>query len=100
MFFRKMGQVVAAVAVNVALIAMNYKTGAGQVQTAQTLDAMYKMATIIPAVMFGAMSLVFFLVYGLNHRKTAELQDAKEKMLAEQIANNEIAVGENATSEN
>ena len=100
MFFRKMGQVVAAVAVNVALIAMHYKTGAGQVQTAQTLDAMYKMATIIPAVMFGAMSLVFFLVYGLNHRKTAELQDAKEKMLAEQIANNEIAVGENATSEN
>ena len=100
MFFRKMGQVVAAVAVNVALIAMHYKTGAGQVQTAETLDAMYKMATIIPAVMFGAMSLVFFLVYGLNHKKTAELQEAKEKMLAEQVANNEILVGENATSEN
>ncbi len=99
MFFRKLGQVVAAVAVNVALIAMNYKTGAGQVQTAQTLDAMYKMATIIPAVMFGLMSLVFFLLYGLNHKKTAELQVAKEKMLAEQVANNEIAIGEEATQD-
>lgn len=98
MFFRKMGQVVAAVAVNVALIAMNYKSGAGQVQTAATLDIMYKLATIIPAVLFGLMALTFFLVYALNHKKTAELQVAKEEMLAKQVANNEIAVGDEATS--
>ena len=94
MFFRKLGQVVAAVAVNVALLAMHYKTGQGQVQTAETLDIMYKMATIIPAVMFGAMAIVLFLVYGLSHKKTAELQQAKEQMLAQQVANNEIVVGE------
>ncbi|MBO4623699.1 MAG: MFS transporter [Bacilli bacterium] len=94
MFFRKMGQVVAAVAVNVALIAMHYKSGAGQVQNAGTLDAMYKMATIIPAVMFGLMAAVFFFVYALNHKKTAELQVEKEKMLARQVENNEIVLGE------
>ncbi|MBQ9265763.1 MAG: MFS transporter [Bacilli bacterium] len=99
MFFRKMGQVVAAVAVNVALLAMNYKSGAGQVQTAETLDTMYKLATIIPAVLFGVMAIVFFLVYGLSHKKTAELQEAKEKMLAEQVANNEIAIGAEATQD-
>lgn len=99
MFFRKMGQVVAAVAVNAALLGMHYRTGAGQVQTAATLDTMYKMATIIPAAMFGLMALVFFLIYGLSHKKTAELQVAKEKMLAEQVANNEIVVGENATQD-
>ena len=89
-----MGQVVAAVAVNVALIAMHYKSGAGQVQNAGTLDAMYKMATIIPAVMFGLMAAVFFFVYALNHKKTAELQVEKEKMLARQVENNEIVLGE------
>lgn len=94
MFFRKLGQVVAAVAVNAALLAMNYRTGQGQVQTAETLDTMYKMATIIPAVMFGAMAVVLFLVYGLNRKKTAELQQKKEEMLAQQVANNEIVVGE------
>ncbi|MBO6280570.1 MAG: MFS transporter [Bacilli bacterium] len=96
MFFRKFGQVIAAVAVNAALLAMNYRTGAGQVQTAQTLDTMYKMATIIPAVMFGVMALVFFFVYALNHKKTAELQVAKEELLAKQVANNEITIGEEA----
>ncbi len=96
MFFRKLGQVVAAVAVNAALIGMNYKSGAGQVQTAQTLDVMYKMATIIPAAMFGLMAVVLFLLYGLSKKKTEELQVAKAEMLEKQIANNEIAVGEEA----
>ena len=44
------------------------------------------------------MALTFFLVYALNHKKTAELQVAKEEMLAKQVANNEIAVGDEATS--
>lgn len=97
MFFRKLGQVVAAIAVNGALLGMNYKSGAGQVQTAETLNTMYYMATIIPAAMFFAMGLVLFLVYGLNHKKTAELQVAKEKILREQAENHEIDIGVNAT---
>lgn len=99
MFFRKLGQVVAAIAVNGALIGMNYKAGPGEVQTAETLNVMYYMATIIPAVMFGAMGVVALVVYGLNKKKTEELQVEKAKMLESKIAAGEIDVGENATQD-
>jgi len=99
MFFRKLGQVLAAVAVNGALLGMNYfvQNSVDVIFSAEQLTTMYVMATAIPAGMFGLMALVLFLVYGLNHKKTAELQVAKERLLAEQAANNEIAIGENAT---
>ena len=93
MFFRKIGQVVAAIAVNGALLGMNYKSGYGEVQTDATLNVMYYMATIIPAVLFLLMGLVLFFLYGLNKKKTDELQEAKEKMLEEQVKNNEITIG-------
>lgn len=95
MFFRKLGQVVAAIAVNGALLGMGYKSGQGQVQTMETLNVMYYMATAIPAGMFLLMGIVLFLVYGLNKKKTEELQVEKEKLLAKQAANNEIQIGEN-----
>ncbi len=94
MFFRKMGQVLAAIAVNSALIAMNYKTGAGQVQTADTLNKMYYMATAIPAGLFLLLALVLFFLYGLSKKKTAELQDQKEALLRKQVENNEIQINQ------
>ena len=94
MFFRKMGQVVAAVAVNVALIAMNYKSGSGQVQTLATLNSMYYMATAIPAGLFLLLALVLIFLYGLNKKKTDALQDQKEALLAKQVENNEVTIGE------
>lgn len=94
MFFRKLGQVIAAIAVNAALLAMNYFVQDKVVFTAGQLNTMYIMATAIPAAMFGLMALVLFVVYALNKKKTKELQEAKEKMLAEQVANNEIFIGE------
>ncbi len=94
MFFRKMGQVVAAVAVNVALIAMNYKSGSGQVQTLDTLNSMYYMATAIPAGLFLLLALVLIFLYGLNKKKTDALQDQKEALLAKQVENNEVTIGE------
>lgn len=93
MFFRKLGQVVAAIAVNGALLGMHYKSGAGEVQTQSTLNAMYYMATAIPAGLFLFMGLVLFLVYGLSKKKTEELQVEKEKLLAIQAENNEIEIG-------
>lgn len=93
MFFRKLGQVVAAVAVNGALLGMNYKSGSGQVQTAETLNVMYYMATAIPAALFLLMGIVLLLIYGLSKRKTDELQVQKEQLLAKQAANNEIIIG-------
>ncbi|MBR1846551.1 MAG: MFS transporter [Bacilli bacterium] len=99
MFFRKLGQVVAAIAVNGALIGMHYKAGPGQIQEMSTLNVMYYMATIIPAVMFGAMGVVALVVYGLGKKKTEELQVAKAKLLEEKAAKGEIDVGENATQD-
>jgi len=81
MFFRKLGQVIAAVAVNAALLAMNYKTGKGQVQELSTLHTMYDLATLIPAVMFGIMAIVLFFWYPLSKKKVAELQVKKEQYL-------------------
>ena len=96
MFFRKLGQVIAAVAVNGALLGMNYKTGKGAVQTIANLKTMYDLATIIPAILFGIMSLVLFVWYPLSHKKVAELQVEKEAKLKEAFENNSIAIdGEN-----
>lgn len=93
-FFRKLGQVVAAIAVNGALLGMDYKSGQGQVQTASTLNAMYYMATAIPACLFLLIGIVLLFVYGLNRQKTEELQDEKEKLLQRKVENNEISIGE------
>ena len=94
MFFRKLGQVLAAVTVNSALLAMNYFVQTDVVFSAAQLNTMYLMATLIPAILFGLMSLVLFIVYGLNHKKTQELQKEKEELLKMQVENNEIIVGE------
>ena len=93
MFFRKMGQVLAAICVNVALIAMNYKSGSGEVQTAETLNTMYYMATAIPAGLFALLGLTLIFLYGLSKKKTDELQDKKEELLAKQVENNEVTIG-------
>ena len=92
MFFRKLGQVLAAVAVNAALLAMNYFVQTDVKFSGEQLNTMYAMATAIPAALFGLMAVVLAVIYGLNHRKTAELQVEKEKMLARQVENNEIVV--------
>lgn len=92
MFFRKLGQVVAAIAVNGALLGMNYKSGNGAVQTSETLNVMYYMATAIPAGLFLVLGLVMLFLYGLNKKKTETLQDEKEALLAKQAENKEIVI--------
>lgn len=81
MFFRKIGQMISAVAVNGALLATNYKTEKNAVQTLSTLNVMYDMATLIPAVMFTIMALILFLWCPLTKKRTAELQLEKEAIL-------------------
>ena len=99
MFFRKLGQVIAAVAVNAALLAMNYKTGKGQIQELSTLHTMYDLATIIPAVLFGLMAIVLFFWYPLSKKKVAELQELKEEHLKKTLANTSVGVEENNQAE-
>lgn len=92
MFFRKLGQVIAAVAVNGALLGMNYAYEKGAVQSMSNLKVMYDLATIIPAVLFGIMALVLFLWYPLSKKKVAELQVLKEAKLKEAYESNEITL--------
>jgi len=99
MFFRKLGQVIAAVAVNGALLGMNYKTGKGAVQTMENLAIMYDLATLIPAILFGLMALVLFVWYPLSKKKVADLQVAKEKILKEAYENNAITIENDLTQQ-
>ena len=94
MFFRKMGQVLAAICVNVALIVTGYESGATGAQVDATLNSMYYMATAIPAGLFALLALALIFLYGLNKKKTDELQVKKEELLARQVENNEVTIGE------
>ena len=85
MFFRKMGQVIAAVTVNGALLAMHYKVEKGAVQTLENLKKMYNLATLIPAVLFGIMACVLLFWYPLSRKRVAELQVEKERVLKNAI---------------
>jgi GPH family glycoside/pentoside/hexuronide:cation symporter len=90
--FRKVGQVLAAVCVNGALLGMNYKYEKGAVQTLSNLKIMYDLGTLIPAVMFGIMALILFVYYPLSKSKTEELQVMKELKLKESYEKKEIEI--------
>lgn len=91
-FFRKLGQVVAAICVNGSLLGMHYKYGKGEVQTLENLKKMYDMATLIPAIMFALMALLLFAVYPLSKSKVSELQIKKEEKLKESYENKTIDI--------
>ena len=93
-FFRKLGQVIAAICVNGALLGMNYKYEKGAVQTLENLKKMYDMATLIPAILFGLMALLLFFVFPLSKKKVADLQIQKEAKLKESYENNSIEIAE------
>lgn len=91
-FFRKLGQVVAAICVNGALLGMNYKYEKGAVQTAQNLSRMYDLATLIPAIIFAVMAIILFTYYPLSRKKVESLQFEKEQKLKEHYENNTIGI--------
>ena len=82
-FFRKLGQVLAAICVNGALLGMDYRYEKGAVQTLGNLKKMYDLATLIPAVMFALMALILFVYYPLSRQKVEALQVLKEHKLKE-----------------
>lgn len=92
MFFRKLGQVISAIAVNGALLGMNYNTEKGAVQSAANLAIMYDLATIIPAVLFGLMAVVLLVWYPLSKSKVADLQVLKEERLRESFESDSIKI--------
>ena len=90
--FRKVGQVLAAICVNGALLGMNYKYEKGAVQTLENLKVMYDLGTLIPAIMFGLMAIFLFVWYPLTKAKTEELQIRKEEKLKEAYEKQEIDI--------
>ena len=92
-FFRKLGQVVAAICVNGALLGMNYKYEKGAVQTLENLKKMYDLATLIPAIMYGLMAVILFFIYPLSKKEVEKLQVLKEANLKEAYENNKIELG-------
>ena len=100
MFFRKLGQVIAAIAVNGALLGMHYDYTKGAIQTTKNLEIMYDMATIIPAVLFGIMAVVLLVWYPLSKKKVADLQIAKEEHLKNAFESNAIAIDNTIGIEN
>ncbi|MCR4790940.1 MAG: glycoside-pentoside-hexuronide (GPH):cation symporter [Treponemataceae bacterium] len=96
MFFRKFGQVIAAIAVNGSLLGMGYYETAKQSAngvfefTSSQLGIMYALATLIPAVMFGLMALFLYIWYPLSKKRVAELQVEKEEHLKNALENNSI----------
>jgi len=91
-FFRKLGQVLAAVCVNGALLGMHYKYEKGAVQTLANLKIMYDLATLIPAVLFLLMALVLFLWYPLSRSRVEKLQEEKEERLRESYESKTIEI--------
>ena len=91
-FFRKLGQVLAAVCVNGALLGMSYRYEKGAVQTLENLRKMYDLATLIPAVLFGLMALILFVWYPLSKDGVERLQEQKEKALKESYENRSIEI--------
>ncbi len=80
-FFRKLGQVISAIAVNAALLAMGYYDTASTLEftfSRDQLSLMYVLATLIPAAMFALMALFLSVWYPLSKEKVNELQTAKE----------------------
>ncbi len=91
-FFRKLGQVVAAICVNGALLGMNYKYEKGAVQTTENLKKMYDLATLIPAVLFALMAVILFFLYPLSKARVEKLQTEKEEKLKEAYENKTIDI--------
>ena len=94
-FFRKLGQVIAAICVNGALLNMNYKYEKGAVQTLENLKKMYDLATLIPAILYGVMALILFVFYPLSKKRVEKLQVEKEAKLKESYENKTIDIANN-----
>jgi len=90
--FRKVGQVLAAICVNGALLGMDYKYEKGAVQTLANLKVMYDLGTLIPAILFGVMAVLLLFFYPLSRKKTEELQLRKEEKLKEDVEGGRVEI--------
>ncbi len=77
-FTRKLGQTLAGVGLNALLAAIHYDgqiTQNGGTLSADVIDNLYKISTIVPAVMLGLMAVVLFCGYDLSKKKLAAVHE-------------------------
>ena len=82
-FMRKLGQTIAAIIVNVSLIAIGYGQSADWVPTEGAATSMYYQSIIIPAALSLAMFLLLMFVYPLSKKKVEALQEEKASALSD-----------------
>ncbi|MFA5450359.1 MAG: glycoside-pentoside-hexuronide (GPH):cation symporter, partial [Clostridia bacterium] len=82
-FTRKLGQTIAGVLSTQALVWIGYKVGENVIQTKETVEGMYDIAAIVPAVLFLAIALILIFIYPLGKRQLAILQIQKRKFYQE-----------------
>ena len=81
-FMRKIGQAIAAIApALLGVVGYVAQKGYGG-QSAETVDGIYLLATVVPLIMF-ALMLVLMLVYPLGKKKDAEMREKLAALRAE-----------------
>ena len=90
-FMRKLGQTVAAILVNAALLRIGYTDNVLNVSkiTDATLKSMYAHSVLIPAILFLLIFALLWFFYPLNKKRIAKLQVEKEAQLREMLTNTE-----------
>lgn len=83
-FTRQLGQAVAAVIVNAALIWINYDPNTAY-NSPESLKSMYDFSAIIPAILFFILFIVLVVFYPINKKKLQEIQVQKEEKLREYL---------------
>ncbi|MBR3437054.1 MAG: MFS transporter [Lachnospiraceae bacterium] len=83
-FMRKLGQSVAAILVNSALLSIGYKDNVLNADniTEATLKSMYGQSVLIPAILYLLVFVILLFVYPLGKKQIEELKVRKEEMLA------------------
>ncbi|WP_419954299.1 MFS transporter [Neobacillus niacini] len=69
---RKIGQAVAGGVGGAAIAAVGYHAGA-EAQSAETLQGIHTLATLVPAITLGVVFLLIVFLYPLNKKRTAQL---------------------------
>ncbi|MEH7276221.1 MFS transporter [Neobacillus vireti] len=69
---RKIGQAVAGGVGGAAIAAVGYHAGA-EAQSAETLQGIHTLATLVPALTLGAVFLIIVFLYPLNKKRTEQL---------------------------
>ena len=83
-FMRKLGQSVAAILVNSALLSIGYKDNVLNADniTEAILRSMYGQSVLIPAILYLLVFVILLFIYPLGKKQIEELKIRKEEMLA------------------